>query len=121
MKNVMTRAWEIAKKGQKRFGGKVKEYFTHALVIAWTEYKSKAAQLAAIEAKGLNIYNKYIKHLITKGATLLSKENTNVVLSIPEKNYRKNALVTYEMSDFDVFAKIVINKQVKYVNLGSAF
>lgn len=37
----MTRAWEIAKEGQKRFGGKVKEYFAQALVIAWAEAKNQ--------------------------------------------------------------------------------
>lgn len=36
MKNIMTKAWEIAKKGQENFGGKVKEYFATALKMAWT-------------------------------------------------------------------------------------
>ncbi|MEE4578842.1 hypothetical protein [Paenibacillus polymyxa] len=40
MKNVMTRAWEIAKNAVVKFGGKVKEYFSQALVIAWKEAKS---------------------------------------------------------------------------------
>lgn len=35
MKNVMTKAWEIAREGQKEFGGKVKEYFAEALKMAW--------------------------------------------------------------------------------------
>lgn len=35
MKNVMTKAWEIAKAGVKKFGGKVKEYFAEALRLAW--------------------------------------------------------------------------------------
>jgi hypothetical protein len=39
MKNVMKRAWEIAKEGQKKFGGKVKEYFAIALKMAWAETK----------------------------------------------------------------------------------
>lgn len=40
MKNVMTRAWKIAREGQKKFGGKVKEYFQQALVMAWAEAKA---------------------------------------------------------------------------------
>lgn len=40
MKNVMTRAWEIAREGAKKFGGKVKEYFQQALVMAWKEFKN---------------------------------------------------------------------------------
>lgn len=39
-KQVMVRAWEIARKGQKKFGGKVKEYFAEALKIAWVEVKA---------------------------------------------------------------------------------
>lgn len=51
MKNVMTRAWEIAKEGVKKFGGKVKEYFAQALVMAWAEVKN-AAQTFEIEVPG---------------------------------------------------------------------
>ena len=37
--NVMTRAWEIAKEGQAKFGGFVKEYFAMSLRAAWAELK----------------------------------------------------------------------------------
>jgi hypothetical protein len=40
MKNVMVRAWEIAKDGQSKFGGSVKEYFAMALKMAWAEVKA---------------------------------------------------------------------------------
>lgn len=39
MKNIMTRAWEIARTGAEKFGGKAKDYFAHALKMAWAEYK----------------------------------------------------------------------------------
>lgn len=39
MKRIMTRAWEIARKGQRKFGGKVKDYFAIALKMAWEEAK----------------------------------------------------------------------------------
>ena len=42
MKNVMTIAWEIAKKGAAKFGGKVKEYFATALKMAWGIVKNEA-------------------------------------------------------------------------------
>lgn len=46
-KKIMKRAWEIAKEGQKRFGGKVKEYFAAALKLAWKEAREpKQATLA---------------------------------------------------------------------------
>lgn len=37
MRNVMKKAWEIARKGQKQFGGKVSEYLAEALKMAWEE------------------------------------------------------------------------------------
>ena len=37
--NVMKKAWAIAYKGQKQFGGKVKEYFAQALKMAWSIVK----------------------------------------------------------------------------------
>lgn len=40
MKNVMKRAWEIAREGFIKFGGKVVEYFAEALKLAWLEVKS---------------------------------------------------------------------------------
>ncbi len=39
MKKVMVRAWEIAKEAVKKFGGKVKEFFSQALKMAWAEIK----------------------------------------------------------------------------------
>lgn len=42
MKNVMVRAWEIAKEAAVKFGGKVKEYFAQALSMAWAEAKNIA-------------------------------------------------------------------------------
>lgn len=47
MREVMVRAWEIAREGQRKFGGKVKEYFAISLKLAWKEVKSemKKAQL----------------------------------------------------------------------------
>jgi lysozyme family protein len=46
--NVMKRAWEIAKEGQRKFGGKVKEYFAQALRIAWAEVKKGAKRVMEI-------------------------------------------------------------------------
>jgi len=36
-KQIMKRAWEIAKQGQNKFGGKVSEYLSAALKMAWEE------------------------------------------------------------------------------------
>lgn len=42
LKKVMTRAWEITRKGVKNFGGRVAEYFTIALKMSWAEVKEAA-------------------------------------------------------------------------------
>lgn len=51
-KQIMKRAWEIAKEGQKKFGGKVKEYFAIALKFAWKEVKAAEAGTAKAQLKG---------------------------------------------------------------------
>ena len=38
-KQIMKRAWEIARQGQEKFGGKAIEYIAEALKIAWKEAK----------------------------------------------------------------------------------
>ncbi len=106
----MTRAWEIAKKGQKRFGGKVKEYFAQALVMAWKE-----AKLAAMkQEKGLKIYSDYINNVIGKGGKIVSQEGTSYTI----ENMGKKHVVTFEMSDLTVFVKVALGKKVKYFNVG---
>lgn len=48
MKNVMTRAWEIAKEAVVKFGGKVKEYFALSLRQAWSEMKKGANKMEKV-------------------------------------------------------------------------
>ena len=40
MKNVMTRAWELAKEAAVKFGGRANDYISQALKQAWAEAKS---------------------------------------------------------------------------------
>ena len=42
---VMKRAWEIAKEAVKKFGGKVREYISEAMKMAWAEVKEVKAQI----------------------------------------------------------------------------
>lgn len=49
MKNIMKRAWEIARKGQEQFGGKVSEYLSEALKVAWNEWKTFLSNLKELE------------------------------------------------------------------------
>ncbi len=58
-KEVKTLAWQIAKRGAKRFGGSAVEYIAEAMKIAWGIVKSEqeevqthtASQWRAVEAK----------------------------------------------------------------------
>src|SRR5699024_10394838 len=52
MKNVMTRAWEIAREGYIKFGGKVVEYFAEALRMAWAEVKAAKEKVEIALAPG---------------------------------------------------------------------
>lgn len=54
MKNVMVRAWEIARKAVARFGGSVKEYFSSALAMAWAEVKTATENFGFTVIKKLN-------------------------------------------------------------------
>lgn len=42
MKNVMIKAWEIAKAAVIQFGGSSKEYIAEAMRMAWAEFKTPA-------------------------------------------------------------------------------
>lgn len=48
MKQVMKRAWELAKQGVKKFGGKVREYLAASLSLAWKEVKNMGDKLAEL-------------------------------------------------------------------------
>lgn len=49
MKQVMVRAWELAKHGAVKFGGSSKEYFAASLSIAWKEQKEMTQPNGKIE------------------------------------------------------------------------
>ena len=51
MKNVMTRAWEIAKEAVVKFGGKVREYFALSLRQAWSEVKKGVDKMEKYRAE----------------------------------------------------------------------
>lgn len=62
MKNVMTRAWEIARNSVVKFGGKVVEYLSGALKMAWAEIKKGAIEMKGTEKQvkwALDIRAKY--------------------------------------------------------------
>ena len=60
LKNIMTRAWEIAREAVANFGGKVREYIAEAMKMAWAETRSAVDE---------NVVNS----LIARGAKRWSK------------------------------------------------
>ena len=63
-KEIMKRAWQIAKRGAEKFGGKAVEYISESLKIAWREVKA----VMKIQDEKMNVkYNewkKYDKHRV---------------------------------------------------------
>lgn len=56
-KEIMVSAWQIAREGQKAFGGKVSEYFAQALKMAWAQAKN-SINVEDLEKKGFNRWTK---------------------------------------------------------------
>ena len=56
-KEIMKKAWEIAREGQKAFGGKVSEYFAESLKMAWDQAKNTVS-VESLEKKGFNRWTK---------------------------------------------------------------
>lgn len=62
MTNIMTTAWEIARKGAAKFGGSVKSYFAQALKMAWA-LSRKATTMTVTLAAGSNKNKTYVAQI----------------------------------------------------------
>lgn len=74
MKNVMTRAWEIAKEAVVKFGGKVKEYFALSLKMAWDEIKAPAAVTVEL-VSGSRKYKSWVAEIVGTHAKFKFERN----------------------------------------------
>lgn len=63
MKNVMTMAWEIARKGATQFGGSVKSYFAEALKLAWAQIKAPVAVTVEL-VSGSRKYKSWVAEIV---------------------------------------------------------
>lgn len=63
MKNVMTKAWEIARKGAKKYGGSVKQYFAEALKMAWAIVKQTATTVTIQLAEGSRKHKTWVARI----------------------------------------------------------
>lgn len=61
--NVMTRAWEIAKEGQAKFGGFVKEYFAMSLRAAWAELKGMVKMMKVELTSGSRNFKSWVARI----------------------------------------------------------
>jgi len=117
MKNVMVRAWEIARKGQEQFGGKVSEYLAEALKMAWAE--EKAPKTATIETTFGSKRNKSWVAKIT-GTHPKWKLNREFVNPVTENEYAGKTFELengiYEVCDAGDREFIrVVNGEVEYM------
>lgn len=62
MKQIMKKAWEIAREAAAKFGGKAAEYMSEALRMAWAEIRGTAKKvidrIAELEALGFKRWQK---------------------------------------------------------------
>lgn len=64
MKNVMTKAWEIAKKGAAKFGGSVKSYFAQSLKMAWVIVKASAQKVTIELSEGSRKHKSWVAEIV---------------------------------------------------------
>lgn len=60
----MTKAWEIARKGAKQFGGSVKQYFGEALKMAWAIVKQTANTVTIQLAEGSRKHKSWVAEVV---------------------------------------------------------
>lgn len=99
-KQVMVRAWTLAKRGQKQFGGKVSEYLSEAMKIAWAIVKNMKEDTQKKVEATLNQYKDvFYEMFIGKGISV----NMNVWCK-----YGKNRLyINDSFIEFNGFYEIV--------------
>src|SRR5690625_6090267 len=71
MRNVMTKAWEIARKGVKKFGGKAIEYISESLRIAWALVKKGGNKM--VEMKGSEKQIKWANDVYPKAIEVIGE------------------------------------------------
>lgn len=102
MKNVMAKAWEIARGAVNKFGGKVSEYFSQALRMAWAYCKAAGDDKQLLD----RLNNKLVKMWADKENVLKPKYGTRSVFI---KICINNNLNFYTL---DVVAKTKLGKQL---------
>jgi len=116
MKNIMTRAWEIAREGQEKFGGKVSEYLSESLKSAWIESKEYQEiferKLIRLEST-LNKYNKLMAEIRDAGGKA-DDANIEELLNIATPKNIENAItgIKTRVGEANIYAQQLREKKM---------
>jgi hypothetical protein len=89
--NVMKKAWAISRKGQKQFGGKVKEYFAQALKMAWSIAKKGMNNFTSVfnaiekdaKKQAQEFFKGYIQLMKSRGVDISNLKDTSATMCAP--------------------------------------
>lgn len=126
MKKIMKRAWEIAREGVKKFGGKVKEYLAESLKLAWKEVKESVSlpvlkgtpkQVAWAEDLRKTVMTAFEIAKEAAFETKYGQTKTDRLQNVI--NYIENEVFTQESAKFfiDHFQNVNARKVKKYANV----
>lgn len=110
----MKKAWEIAKEGQNKFGGKVSEYLSEALKMAWGESR----KVTLTTTSGSRKHKSWVAEIAgTHPKWKLDREFINAVdENMMEKTFELENGKVYEVCDAGDREFIqVVNGQIEYV------
>ena len=108
MKEIMTRAWEIAKEGQVKFGGKVSEYLSEALKMAWAENKEEG------KLYGIKKWNAVEAKLAKSGKySMIDLLNSSKEVEFKEVCHKKGAYCGIEVvTEFGSLTTIYVSERI---------
>lgn len=110
--NVMRKAWELAREGQKKFGGKVKEYFAEALRLAWAFIKKS---MEKVQLKGTEKQIKWAENIREDVLEIYNIAKEHFLKCLKEKmetnaKYRENREKEFALYE----SKILNNDNAKF-------
>lgn len=124
---VMNKAWEIARKGQRKFGGKVIEYIAAALKMAWALVKKEEKQMDQVNGYeivernyNINAWQKYgHKRVYFEGYFIFNDHEVNANKRVNFKGFfdAVNGKVVFQSGQarYRDFIKDVIRDEVNEV------
>jgi len=114
LSTVMKMAWEIARQGQSKFGGKVREYFSCALKMAWATVKPSFNFSKLVERK-FPSYTSIASANIYKASKALKLQTVVIaaITLVPRDEYVSDIAKNPIDSDID-FVREVIGEWIRF-------